>query len=124
MSDSLAIRNEALVDRLTQMIRSQRIGDAVSVIDAYEDPAAVGLALNSVVKKLYREYKDVTNMIVAGNMGLGYCLRKSALESNQYKIRELKRLSEALEHLRALGSKDAVFFADQLVTADRVLLQV
>jgi hypothetical protein len=32
-------------------------------------------------------------------------------------------LSKTLERLRAEGSKDAIFFADQLATADRVLLE-
>jgi cytochrome c-type biogenesis protein CcmH/NrfG len=31
-------------------------------------------------------------------------------------------LNQALERLRAEGSKDAIFFADQLFTADRVLI--
>jgi hypothetical protein len=31
-------------------------------------------------------------------------------------------LRSALESLRAEGSKDAAFFADQLATADRVLI--
>jgi hypothetical protein len=97
MSDSLADRRkEALVDRLIQMIRSRRVSDAISAIDAYEDPTAIGSALNSIVKKLYREYSDVTDMIVAGNLGLDYCLRKSAAESNEDKIRELKKLGKII----------------------------
>ena len=35
----------------------------------------------------------------------------------------LNMLSETLARLRAEGSKDAIFFADQLGTADRVLLE-
>ena len=97
MSDSLAdLRKEALVDSLIQMIRSRRVSDAISVIDSHEDPTAVGSALNSIVKKLYREYSDVTDMIVAGNVGLDYCLRKSAAESNEDKIRELKKLGKII----------------------------
>jgi hypothetical protein len=97
MSDSLAdLRNEALVDSLIQMIRSRRVTDAISVIDSHEDPIAVGSALNSTVKKLYREYSDVTDMIVAGNLGLDYCLRKSAAESDEDKKRELKKIGKII----------------------------
>jgi len=97
MSDSLPdLRKEALVDSLIQMIRSRRVSDAISVIDSHEDPTAIGSALNSVVKKLYREYSDVTDMIVAGNIGLDYCLRKSAAESSEDKIRELKKLGKII----------------------------
>jgi hypothetical protein len=97
MSYSLAnVGKEDLVDGLVQMIKGQRVGDAISVIDAQEDPTAVGSALNSVVRKLYRDYNDVTNMIVAGELGLAYCLRESALESDQDKIRELKKLGKVI----------------------------
>jgi hypothetical protein len=97
MSDSLADpRKEALVDSLIQLIRNRRVSDAISVIDSHEDPAVVGSALNSIVKKLYREYSDVTDMIVAGNLGLDYCLRKSAAESNEDKKRELKKLGKII----------------------------
>jgi hypothetical protein len=97
MSDSLRdLRKEALVDRLIQMIRGRHGSDPISVIDTHEDPTAIGSALNSVVKKLYREYSDVTNMIVAGNIGLDYCLRKSAAESNEEKRRELKKLGKII----------------------------
>src|SRR5260370_4438290 len=97
MSDSLPdLRKEALVDSLIQMIRSRRVSDAISVIDSHEDPTAIGSALNSIVKKLYREYSDVTVMIVAGNLGFDYCQRKSAAESNEDKIRELKKLGKII----------------------------
>jgi hypothetical protein len=97
MSDSLAdLRKEALVDSLIQMIRGRRVSDAISVIDSHEDPIAIGSALNSIVKKLYREYSDVTDMIVAGNIGFDYCLRKSAAESSEDKIGELKKLGKII----------------------------
>ena len=35
-------------------------------------------------------------MIVAGNLGLDYCLRKSAAESNEDKKRELKKLGRII----------------------------
>ena len=97
MSDSFADpRKEALVDSLIRIIRNRPVSDAISVLDSHEDPAAVGSALNSIVKKLYREYSDVTDMIVAGNLGLDYCLRKSAAESNEGKKRELKKLGKII----------------------------
>jgi hypothetical protein len=97
MSDSPAdLRKEDLVDVLIQMIRGQRANDAISVIDAHEDSTAAGAALNSTVKKLYRHYHDVTSMITAGEMGLAYCLRKAALESDDGKTRALKKLGKVI----------------------------
>jgi hypothetical protein len=97
MSDPIADpRKEHLVDSLVQMIRSRLVSDVVSLIDARADPIATVSALNSTVQKLYREYNDVTNMIVAGNLGLGYFLRRSTLESDQGKVRELKKLGKVI----------------------------
>ena len=97
MSDSLAdLTKENLVDSLTQLIRSGRVSDAISIIDSHAEPIAIGSALNSVVKKLYREYSDVTGMITAGNLGLEYCLRKSAAASDVDKRRELQRLGKTI----------------------------
>jgi hypothetical protein len=97
MSDSLAdLTKEALVDRFIEAIRRRRVSDAISVIDSHEDAIAVGSALSSVVKKLYREYGDVTGMIAAGNLGLDYCRRKSAAESKEAKKRELKQLGRII----------------------------
>ena len=97
MSDSLPdLTKEALVDRFIEAIRRRRVSDAISVIDSHEDAIAVGSAVSSVVKKLYREYGDVTGMIAAGNVGLDYCRRKSAAESKEDKIRELKQLGRII----------------------------
>jgi hypothetical protein len=97
MADSPAdVRKEDLVEVLIQLIRGQRANDAISVIDAHEDPTAVGSAFNSTVKNLYRRYHDVTSMIAAGDMGLAYCLSKAALESDDDKRRELKKLGKVI----------------------------
>jgi hypothetical protein len=42
---------------------------------------------------------------------------------SQSRTEGMNMLSETLARLRAEGSKDAIFFADQLATADRVLLE-
>jgi hypothetical protein len=42
---------------------------------------------------------------------------------SQSRTEGMNMLSETLARLRAEGSKDAIFFADQVATADRVLLE-
>jgi hypothetical protein len=97
MGDPLADeRSESLVDGLVGMIRAPGIADPVSVIDAHDDPIPVASALNASVKKLYREYRDVPGMIAAGNLGLEYCLRKSAAESDQPKRKAVRNLGRII----------------------------
>jgi hypothetical protein len=96
LSVSLAgLQNEGLIDVIIPMIGS-RHADLIPEIDAYEDPLAMAAALNAVVKKLYRESRDITNMIAAGDLGVAYCLRKAALESDSNKIIELKKLGQII----------------------------
>jgi hypothetical protein len=87
---------EGLVDSLVQMIRNHRLSEVSSTIDAYEDPIMMGSGFIAVVKSLYREHKDVTSMIMAGDMGLTYCLKKAALESDGNKTRQLKKLGQVI----------------------------
>jgi len=87
---------DELVDVLLRMIRSDRVSELTSTIDTYEDPITMGTTFGSVAKRLYREYQDVTHMLVAGDMGLAYCLRKAALESDKDTIRELKKLGHGI----------------------------
>jgi len=83
---------EDLVDILVQMIRTNRLREFMSTIDAHEDPITIGTAFNSAVKRLYKEHKDVTRMLAAGNIGLAYCLSKAATEPDKNKAQELKKL--------------------------------
>src|ERR1051326_4336490 len=78
------------------MIRSNRLSELASTIDGHQDPLTVASAFNSSVKKLYREYKDVTHMLVAGEAGLAYCLNRANLESDQNKEIELQKLARAI----------------------------
>lgn len=87
---------ENLADVLMRMIRSHCLSEVTSTIDTYEDPIAVGSAFQSAMKRLYREHQDVTNMLVAGEMGLVYCLKKAALETDQKKAWELRKLGQAI----------------------------
>jgi hypothetical protein len=87
---------EDLAEILIPMIRNGRVGDAIRLIDLYEDPITMGGALGTVVRKLYQGSQDVTNMIAAGDLGLAYCLRKAALESDRDKTRELKKLGKMI----------------------------
>jgi hypothetical protein len=76
------------------MIRSRRLDE--TVIDAQQDPIAVASAFASVVKNLYRDDKDVTSMIVAGDTGLAYCRQKALVQSDKEKARELKKRGRAI----------------------------
>lgn len=90
------LQNDDLVDLLGQLTRTYPISEVRPAIDAYEDPIAMGSALNALVRKLYRESKDVATMIAVGDMGLAYCLKKAQLESDEGKIRELKKLGQVI----------------------------
>ncbi len=83
-------------DVLIQMIRDSRLGDLTLAIDAHEDPAAMGSAFSSAVRRLYREYGEVSNMLVAGRAGVAYCLSKANGESDHHRARELKKLGKVI----------------------------
>jgi hypothetical protein len=104
MSDSLPdLRKEALVDSLIQMIRSRRVSDVISVIDSHEDPTANATSSYALMARGY----------------IALALKADP----QRRTEGMNMLSEILARLRAEGSQDAIFFADQLATADRVLLE-
>jgi hypothetical protein len=123
------LAKENLVDVLMQMIRCQRLSDATSTIDAYEDSITMGSAFNSIVKRLYREHKDVTNMLVAGDMGLAYCRKKAALESHRDKAKELKKLGQVIAFNTAVncwpgwGDADIVIEEAQITTGIEIAKQ-
>ena len=83
-------------DVLIQMIRGSRLSDATLAIEASEDPARMGSAFNSAVRRLYREFSDVTNMLVAGGLGVNYCVSKADQESDHQRARELKKLGKII----------------------------
>jgi len=97
MSESVADpKDEHLVHRLVEMIRSGRVGDAMALIEAHADPGAMGAALGSAVKTIYREHHDVTSMIVAGNIGLAYCVRNAALAADDDAARQLRTIGRTI----------------------------
>lgn len=77
------------------MIRSDRLSELTTAIDSHEDPVTVGSALGSAVKKIYREHKDVTHMLVAGRTGVGYCLKQAELDAEADHVTQLKKLAHA-----------------------------
>ncbi|HLK69457.1 MAG TPA: hypothetical protein VKU19_38765 [Bryobacteraceae bacterium] len=83
-------------DVLIQMIQDSRLSDLTLAIEAHEDPIAMGSAFASAVRRLYREYSDVSNMLVAGGTGLTYCLSKASRESDHLRARELKKLGRVI----------------------------
>jgi len=90
------LENQDLIEALLQAIRSRCISGLASAIDAYPDPVTMSTAFNSVARTLYRQDKDVSNMLVAGDTGLAYCLKKSAVESDKDRARELKKLARII----------------------------
>jgi len=92
-----------LVVVLVQMIRTNRRSELASKIDAHPDPGTIGSAFNSSIKKLYREYKDVPHMLVAGEAGVAYCLNRANLESDPNKATELQKLARAIAYNTAVN---------------------
>lgn len=122
MSVPRNVGEEDLVDVVVQMIRSNRLNELASTIDAHDDPMPVGSAFHSSVKKLYREHKDVGHMLVAGEAGLAYCLNQANLESDENKTRELKKLGRAIAYNTAVNcwpgwGDDGIVIADSNIAA-------
>ena len=79
------------------LISGGHLNEAASMADACEDPVAMGSAFHSAVKAFYRERKDVTNMLVAGEMGVAYCRRMAVPEPDaEQKTRELRKLARVI----------------------------
>jgi hypothetical protein len=87
--------DDKLVDGLIAMIRNGRVSDAMAVIESHADPCAMAAALGAAVKALYRQH-DVTRMIVAGQIGLAYCLRQAGVAADEDTARQLKQIGRAI----------------------------
>lgn len=90
--------NDLLVETLVDLIRDQRLDEAFSIVDAVEDLTALRTALTGIVKSLYRDHHDVANMVVAGQAGVAYCLRRATDAPDEATARELKRLGKAIAY--------------------------
>ena len=101
MSESVAhLQDEKLLEKLVEdlvaMMRGGRLSDAMAVVEAHADPRAMAAALGSAVKTMYRRHHDVTRMIVAGEIGLAYCLRQAARAADDDTARQLKQTGRAI----------------------------
>jgi hypothetical protein len=85
-----------MIDRLLEIARSNAADALASEMDDSNDPVEMASAAGELVKKLYREYKDVEAMLAAGTAGVAYCERRAATQSNEHERWELLRSARAI----------------------------
>lgn len=85
-----------LAEKLTAAIRKGAAADAVVLLSLEPDSAAGASAMSAAVTALYRDHRDVANMVLAAHVGATWCLGQAALQVEAGAATELMRRARAM----------------------------
>ncbi len=85
-----------LAGRLTATIREGAGAEAVALLSLEPHSEVAASAMSAAVNALYRQHRDVGNMIVAAHLGASWCLGQAALQGQSEAVTALKRRARAM----------------------------
>jgi len=81
---------------LLALVRTGKVVEAISIVEAIPDPMAASVAFIELSKQVYREFRDVSSMVALGNAGTQFALLKAASSENSADAEKFRNYARIL----------------------------